>query len=51
MAYKLQLPSMSLDHLVFHVSQLKIVVSMNQLIAEFPRTFEGYQAPEKVLPR
>lgn len=50
-ADKLELPSTSAIHPVFHVSQLKKVVATSVDIAQLPVDLDGLQFPEKILQR
>ena len=47
MAYKLKLPDSSSIHLVFNVSQLKVVVPVTHTAQ--PSSLDGLQVPERVL--
>lgn len=50
-AYKLELPSTSTIHLVFHVSQLKRIVPSDVMLAQLPNSLTGIQIPEAILQR
>lgn len=50
-AYKLQLPSTSSIHPVFHVSQLKHSPGGNQVSTALPSDLVMYQVPERILQR
>lgn len=50
-AYKLELPSSSSVHLVFHVSQLKQALAPATEVAQLPANLDGFQVPEQVLQR
>jgi hypothetical protein len=50
-AYKLELPSTSTIHPVFHVSQLKRIVPSDVTLAQLPNSLTGIQIPEAILQR
>ena len=50
-AYKLQLPSSSTIHPIFHVSQLKAAIPADHSVSSLPQALEGHQIPVKVLQR
>jgi hypothetical protein len=52
MTYRLALPTSSVIHHVFHVSQLKKMVNNNRAIgSQLPDTFDVYQVLEVILDR
>jgi len=50
-AYKLQLPSFSSIHPVFHVSQLKLSPGNQQVSPTLPSDLQAFQVPVRVLQR